>query len=111
MSEERGVVVYQENGAPSHHAKSTCEWLAWNNIDSFPHPASSPNLNLIEPLWKTLKDLIRSCPHPPTNLTELKATVREAWNQITPEDINTHVKHMEDRVTAVLAISSGHTMY
>ena len=27
MSEERGLVVYQEDGAPCHCAKSTCTWL------------------------------------------------------------------------------------
>jgi len=111
MSEERGIVVFQEDGAPSHRAKSTCEWLDWNGIQSFPHPASSPDLNPIEPLWKTLKDLIRSRPHPPTNLSELKAAVREAWDQIRPEDINSHVKDMGNRVIAVLASNDGHTLY
>jgi len=111
MSEERGIVVFQEDGAPSHRAKSTCEWLDRNGIQSFPHPASSPDLNPIEPLWKTLKHLIRSRPHPPTNLFELKAAVREAWDQITPEDINSHVKDMGNRVAAVLASNGGHTLY
>ena len=111
MSEERGMVVFQEDGAPSHRAKSTREWLQHNSIDSFPHPASSPDLSPIEPLWKTLKDLIRSRPHPPTSLSELKHAVREAWDQITPEHINTYVRHMEERVAAVLAANGGHTMY
>jgi len=111
MSEERGIVVFQEDGAPSHHAKSTGEWLDRNGIQSFPHPASSPNLKPIELLWKTLKDLIRACPHPLMNLAELKAAVREAWDQITPEHINSHVKDMGNRVTAVLASNGGHTMY
>ena len=111
MSEERGLVVFQEDGAPSHCAKSTCEWLARNSIDSFPHPASSPDLNPIEPLWKTLKDHIRLHPHPPTNLDELKTAVCKAWDQITPEEIDHHVKHMPDRVAAVLAANGSHTMY
>jgi len=111
MSEEGGIVVFQEDSAPSHCAKSPREWLAKNSVDSFPHPVSSPDLNPTEPLWKTLKDLIRSRPHPPTNLAKLKLAVCEAWDQITPEDINCHFKHMSDRVAAVLAANGGHTMY
>ena len=38
-----------------HQAKSTCDWLHHNSIGPFLHPASSPDLNPIEPLWKTLK--------------------------------------------------------
>jgi len=111
MSEERGMVVFQEDGAPSHQAKSTCEWLLCNSVESFPHPASSPDLNLIKSLWKILKYHIRSWPHPLTSLAELKATVCEAWDQITLEGINSHVKHMEDRIATVLAACGRHTMY
>src|SRR5882762_5905298 len=99
MSEERGYVVFQQDGARSHHAKSTIAWLSRNSIETFPHPPSSPNLSPIEPLWKTL---IRSRSHIPSNIEELKAAVREAWEQITEHDINCHVKHMEERVQAVL---------
>ena len=111
MAEERGMVVYQEDGAPSHCAKSTIGWLQQLSVESFPHPASSPDLSPIKPLWKTLKEQIRARPHPPTNLSELKLAVCKAWEDITTEDINSHMHHMEDRVEAVLASNGGHTMY
>ena len=91
MLEERGMAVFQEDGAPSHHTKSTQEWLQRNCVESFSHPSSSPDLNPIEPLWKTLKDEIRARSNPPTNLDELKQAVREAWDQITSNEINCHV--------------------
>jgi transposase len=108
MSEERGYVVFQQDGAPSHRAKSTIAWLSRNSIETFPHPPSSPDLSPIEPLWKTL---IRSRSHIPSNIEELKAAVREAWEQITEHDINCHVKHMEERVQAVLEAKGGHTKW
>jgi hypothetical protein len=111
MSEERGQVTFQQDGASSHRAKSTSAWLARNGIQTFPHPSSSPNLSPIEPLWHQLKTLIRQQPHPPTSLDELKEAVPEGWNQIVPEDIDAHVKHMEDRVKAVLKAKGGHTKY
>ena len=111
MSETRGQVVFQQDGARSHTAKSTMAWLASNEIEIFPHPASSPDLSPIEPLWHRLKTLIRERPHIPSSLEELKTAVRECWEMITAKDIDQHVKHMEDRVKAVLKADGGHTKY
>jgi hypothetical protein len=111
MAEERGQVIFQQDGAPLHQAKSTFAWLHQNKIETFPHPASSPGLSPIKPLWKTFKALIRAHPHIPTSLKELKIAAWEAWEQIMEQDIDNHVKKMEDRVKAVLAEKGGHTPY
>ena len=109
--EELGDVKFQQDGAPSHTARSTTAWLLWNSIDQFPHPPSSPDLSPIEPLWKTFKNYIQARPRLPTSLNELKTAVCEAWDQVTEEDINKHVKHMQDRVLVVLEAKGGHTKY
>jgi len=111
MSEERGQILFQQDGAPSHTAKSTQEWLKWNSIDTLPHPPSSPDLNPIEPLWNKMKTLIHNRPHIPSSIGELKAAAFEAWDQITEADIDGYVNHMGDRVEAVLKAKGGHTMY
>jgi transposase len=111
MSEEKGMVLFQQDGASSHTAKSTRAWFERNGIEIFPHPVSSPDLSPIEPVWKKLKALIRSRPHIPSSLDELKIAVREAWDQITDEDVEAHTKHMGDRVTAVLGAKGGHTKF
>jgi hypothetical protein len=41
----------------------------------------------------------------------LKEGVWEGQNQIILEDIDAHVKHMEDRVKAVLEAKGSHTKY
>jgi hypothetical protein len=48
--EKMGQVVFQQDGAPSHTARSTTAWFARNSIKQFPHPPSSPDLRPIEPL-------------------------------------------------------------
>ena len=111
ISEERGQVTFQQDGASSHCTKSTSAWLGRNGIQTFPHPSSSPNLSPIEPLWHWLKTLIRQWPHPPTSLDELKEAVQEGRNQIVLEDIDAHVKHMEDWVKVVLKAKGGHMKY
>jgi transposase len=111
MSEERGIVVFQEDGASCHRAKSTKAWLKRNSVISFAHPAKSPDLLLIESVWHIMKSKIRAQTHLPTSLKGLKVAVLKAWDDITPDEINAHVKHMEDRVKAVLAAKGGHTRF
>ena len=94
--EALGLVAFQEDRAVSHRAKSTKLWLKEHLVDTFPHPPSSPDLSPIEPLWNDLKNYIRARPHPPTTFAELKTAVFEAWDSITEEDINKHVRHMSD---------------
>jgi transposase InsO family protein len=52
---ERPGIVFQQDNAPSHTSKRTKKWLADHDIDLFPHPPNSPDLNPIEPLWHDLK--------------------------------------------------------
>lgn len=107
--EERGWVVFEQDGAPSHKAKSTIAWLDRNLIEKFPQPASSPDVVPLEDVWHTFKELIRNRPHIPTTLVELKKAAYEAWEQITIEDIDHQVNTMEDRVKAILEAAGGHT--
>lgn len=103
--------MFQQDEAQSHAAKSTMAWLASNEIEIFPHPASSPNLSHIKPLWHCLKTLIRECPHIPSDFEGLKTAVRECWEMIMAENIDQHVKHMEDWGKAVLKADVSHTKY
>jgi hypothetical protein len=89
----------------------TGRWLDRNEIKIMPHPPGSPDLNPIEPLWHTLKDLIRNRTHIPTTLDELKIAANEAWDQITEADIDKHVNSMEKRVRAVIEAKGSHTCY
>jgi len=58
-------------------------------------PPGSPDLNLIEPLWHILKDLIRNRHTSRPLWDELKMATNEAWDQITEADIDKHVNSME----------------
>ena len=110
-SEERGWVLFEQDRAPSHRAKSTINWLKQNSVETMPHPAASPDVVPIEPLWHNLKEHIRAQSHIPTTLDELKSAIYEAWDQLTVEDVDRHAKTMEERVQAVLQAKGGHTQY
>lgn len=109
MSQERGLVQFQQDGASSHTSKSTMRWLRNQHIKLFGHTANSPDISAIEPLWHELKTKIRSRPHIPSNLDELKQAVKEAWESISVEAVNKQIDRMPDCVAAVLAAKGGHT--
>lgn len=108
---EKGYLYYQQDGAPGHRANVTKKWFQDREIMLFPHPASSPDMNPIEPIWHVLKDAIRNRPHPPTSRDELIAAIHEEWDRITVHDINKYVGQMAKRVQAVLDAKGGSTPY
>ncbi|KAF5370615.1 hypothetical protein D9758_002048 [Tetrapyrgos nigripes] len=111
MRSDRDGVVFQQDGAPSHTAKSMKKWLCDHGITLFPHPPSSPNISPIKCVWRELKKLVRAREHPPTLTEGLIAAVKEAWDMIVVEDIDKYVNRMDDIVDAVLKAKGGHTKY
>jgi transposase len=88
MKENRPEVMFQQDGAPSHTSKLTKQWLADHRLSLFPHPPSSPDVNLIEPVWHELKNIIQALPHPPTTVPKLIQAVHEAWDALAIPDID-----------------------
>lgn len=107
---ERGCVDFQHDGAASHRAKSTRRWFDEARIPLLDHPAQSPDLNPIEPVWHDMKAIICSIPSINT-VEQLKDAARAAWDQILIEKINGHISQMPDRVQAVLEAKGGHTRF
>ena len=111
MEEERGSILFQHDGAPSHTSKSTKQWFTRNRIPLLFHPASSPDLNPIEPVWHELKRILRSLPNPPNTVEQLCAAILAAWEDLAIEDVNKHVDRMPDRVEAVVKARGSHTRF
>ncbi len=74
--------IFQQDLAPAHTAKSTKSWLNDHGVGVLDWPANSPDLN-IENLWSIVKRKMRN--KRPKNTDELKATVKETWASIPPQ--------------------------
>ncbi len=61
-------LIFQQDLAPAHTAKSTKSWLNDHGVGVLDWPANSPDLNPIE-----------------KNADELKATVKDTWASISPQ--------------------------
>jgi hypothetical protein len=111
MKKRRPNFKFQQDGAASHRAKTTQKWLKEHNVIIFPHPPTSPDLSPIEPVWHILKKHIREFRPQPSSYEQLCYAIREAWDQITVDEIDQFVDRMPEVVDAVIKSNGGHTRY
>ncbi len=91
--------IFQQDLAPAHTANSTKSWLNDHGVGVLDWPANSPDLN-IENLWGIVKRKMRN--KRPKNADELKATVKETWASIPPQQCHKLITSMPRRMEAVI---------
>ena len=77
-------------------------FLEENNINYWPTPAESPDLNPIEMVWHELKRYLRSIVKP-SNKEELVQGIQEFWQSMTPEKCSKYIGHLQKVIPAVIA--------
>lgn len=94
--------VFMQDGAKSHTAKLTLNWLKRKKVLVLAgHPASSPDLNPIECLWAELNRRISLlAPHDDDSLI---AAAYEAWDSFTQAEIDAFALHYKSQCEAVIA--------
>ena len=73
-------IVFQQDNAPIHMAHKVTQWFKEKNITIMNWPASSPDLNHIENVWKLMKDNIQKHKNFLRTIDELKAALKEEWS-------------------------------
>ena len=94
------------------------DWFIEQGILVMDWPPYSPDLNPIEHLWAQLKQWINDN-HPElielgkseAAYQKLFTAIREGWDAIAPEAIETLVKSMDDRVNAVIQSEGWYTRF
>ena len=106
-----GAALVMEDGAPVHRAKVAQRFRACNFMETIPHPPQSPDLNLIEHVWKRLKVLVNRRPTRPRNAEELWIALQQEWLNIDIDFINSLIDSMPRRVNAVYDAKGKSTKY
>lgn len=102
--------IFQQDNAPCHTSNSTTKFLEENFICYIcDWPAQSPDLNIIEPMWKQLKD--RMANHSPNTLDELWSLCCKEWNEIPSSFVKKLFESMPRRIANVIQCKGGNTKY
>lgn len=104
-------IIFQQDGAKSHTAKWTMEWLASHNIKTLPWPPHSPDMNIIEHVWATLKRRVKARKPQPRTEEELWEAVEWEWYHISDEEIKTLYASIPRRVQALIDANGWYTRY
>ncbi len=101
--------IFQQDLAPAHTAKGTKSWFNDHGVTVLDWPANLPDLNPIENLWGIVKRKMRDTR--PNNADELKATVKETWASIPPQQCHKLITSMPRRIEAVIKAKGAPTKY
>ncbi len=101
--------IFQQDLAPAHTAKGTKSWFNDHGVTVLDWPANSPDLNPIENLWGIVKRKMRDTR--PNNADELKATVKETWASIPPQQCHKLIASMPRRIEAVIKAKGAPSKY
>ncbi len=101
--------IFQQDLAPAHTAKGIKSWFSDHGVTVLDWPANSPDLNPIENLWGIVKRKMRDTR--PNNADDLKATVKETWASIPPQQCHKLITSMPCRIEAVIKAKGAPTKY
>ena len=101
--------VFQQDNDPKHTSKYIKEWFDRRRVTIIDWLSQSPDLNIIEHLWDTLG--LRLVGRYASNVGQNFAQLREEWNKIPRECIDTLIDSMPRRCQAVIDVKGYTTKY
>lgn len=102
-------VIFQQDGATCHTAKTVKRWLRKEGVELLEWPANSPDLNPIEHIWVEIDKKLAI--NQPNSMAELEEALQRYWCEITRQQVLSYIESMPERVEAVIKAKGGPTKY
>ena len=102
-------LIFMQDNAPPHTAKSTKEFLGRQKFWTMDWPPNSPDLNPIENAWGKLTRIIYVKKRRPRSIDELELAIEREWLAIPQDYFKDLVMTMLDRMFQVLMAKGRHT--
>ena len=106
-----GDIIFQQDNDLKHKSRLAAQWFSQNHIALLPWPLKSPDMNIIEHLWTTLKHCICARAVPPTNAEQLWVAAQEEWDNISLHKVRNLYRSLPRRVAALKAARGWYTKY
>ena len=115
---KQDLVTFMSDGAPCHTAKSTMKLIEEKMSDPVVNvwtgrgvwPGSSPDLNVIEPVWGELQESVFLEPRPKTR-QELEERLKVSWDTIDIDYLSRLVESFPERIKECKTAGGRHTSY
>jgi hypothetical protein len=108
--EAYGWTQVVEDNAPGHKGVANqCREV--NEVESVPWPPQSPDLNLIEALWGEIETELGEAIGRVNDLEVLQIMIKNAWNSIPVDRLDSLIRSMPRRLAAVIAAGGHATPY
>lgn len=109
---EQYPLLFQQDNASSHSCAATIAALERRGIPVFNWPAKSPDLSLIEDVWRTMKDWIsKHYPDYKSTPSYNQKVVQEAWIAVRSDFLEAQLQSMPARLQAVINAKGGYTPF
>lgn len=110
LGPDRKKLIFQQDNAPAHSARSTRNFLAQKGVTLLDWPGNSPDLNPIEHVMAHVSRRVRPRGLP-RNKDEFWGWVQEAWRETPISYIHSLYRSMRSRVNEVLENAGDSTHY
>jgi len=102
--------ILLQDGASVRQTDMVTSWMNKDRISRIKDfPGYSPDLNVIEHVWTSLKKQLEM--NPVDDIEDLWETIKVMWSHISINFIHTLVDNMPSRLEAIKKAKRGHTTY